>query len=129
MAAVAALVLVPSIIQFPAVHVCLMAVVVQASETPFAADDIQDEAGTAAADRYSTIDEAAHDIADNWVKAPQPRRVAHRQKHVHQGRPAAEPFLDIADCPCCALMVADMANSDKGSKKRFMKLQLLDIKV
>ena len=59
---------------------------IQASETPFAADEIQDQPGSATADRHSTIDEAAEDIAHNWRKAPQPRRDAHRHKQLHQGR-------------------------------------------
>ncbi|KAA6421154.1 MAG: Magnesium transporter [Trebouxia sp. A1-2] len=57
-----------------------------ATDTPFgASDQQQDRPGEAAVERFSTIDEAAEDIADNWGKAPQPRRDATRHRHDEQG--------------------------------------------
>ncbi|DBB08201.1 hypothetical protein WJX82_009172 [Trebouxia sp. C0006] len=58
----------------------------QAMDTPFgASDQQQDGSGGAAVERFSTIDEAAEDIADNWGKAPQPRRDATRHRVDEQG--------------------------------------------
>ncbi len=56
-------------------------------DTPFgASDQQQDGSGGAAVERFSTIDEAAEDIADNWGKAPQPRRDATRHRDDEQGQ-------------------------------------------
>lgn len=56
-------------------------------DTPFgASDQQQDGSGGAAVERFSTIDEAAEDIADNWGKAPQPRRDATRHRVDEQGQ-------------------------------------------
>lgn len=70
-------------------RVCLW---LQASDSPFGADAVQDNGSSAGGgggggERHSTIHEAAEDIADAWGKAPQPRRDAHRQKQAqaHQG--------------------------------------------
>ena len=59
----------------------------QASETPFAAEAVQDGVGDqdGYGDQHSTIHEAAEDIANNWGKAPQPRWVEHRHKQLQQG--------------------------------------------
>lgn len=66
----------------------------QASETPFGAEAVQDGAGSqdGHGDQHSTIHEAAQDIANNWGKAPQPRRVAQRHKQMQQGV-LASPLL------------------------------------
>ena len=56
-------------------------------DTPFgASDQQQDGSGGAAVERFSTIDEAAEDIADNWGKAPQPRRDATQHRDDEQGQ-------------------------------------------
>ena len=62
--------------------------VLQATESPFGTSeqqelDQEDESG--GADRPSTIDEVAEDIAQNWGRAPQPRRDAHRRRPDEQG--------------------------------------------
>ena len=59
-------------------------------DTPFGASDQQQDgsegAESAAVERFSTIDEAAEDIADNWGKAPQPRRDATRHRDEEPGQ-------------------------------------------
>jgi hypothetical protein len=56
-------------------------------DTPFgASDQQQDGSGGAAVERFSTIDEAAEDIADNWGKAPQPRRDTTQHRDDEQGQ-------------------------------------------
>ncbi|KAL3135886.1 hypothetical protein ABBQ32_007442 [Trebouxia sp. C0010 RCD-2024] len=58
----------------------------KASETPFGADAVQDGGGSqdGHGEQHRTIHEAAQDIANNWGKAPQPRRVAHQHKQMQQ---------------------------------------------
>lgn len=58
----------------------------QGMDTPFGASQQQEdpEFGSAV-EKFSTIDEAAEDIADNWGRAPQPRRDARRQRDDEQG--------------------------------------------
>ena len=60
---------------------------VQTMDTPFGASDQQqdDPDFVSAVEKFSTIDEAAEDIADNWGRAPQHRRDARRQRDDEQG--------------------------------------------
>lgn len=74
-------------------------------QTPFAASQEQGEGGAEAEaiTRFTSITEAAQDIANNWANAPRPRldaqrRTVHHQQEHHHGQPFASLLGNIAGC-------------------------------
>ena len=68
-----------------------MSACLQAGDTPFGAAEQQEQRegegpGATAVQGYSTINEVAEDIANNWGKAPQPRKDARRDREEEHGQ-------------------------------------------